>query len=83
MLKMTVNDQSSNVTQRASSIETNQLFRDEDGDLYLRCVSGAIRFSHGGGMIAYSDRELDDNCLNPYLLNCLAVTGDVKLEVTV
>lgn len=61
----------------AGDIPTESLFRDSDGDLYLKINTGVIRFGDKC-LVIYSETELA--CWH-YLQNCTQVEGEVSITV--
>jgi hypothetical protein len=64
----------------AIEFEAGELFEDQDGDLYLRCTCGAIRFE-GPELIIYSDEDCAGGEKFSYLNECYFVEGDVNFKV--
>lgn len=83
MLKVTINEEAKyEGASQASRYEFGQLFRDSDGDLYLRCDEGAVRFENDE-LVPYSEAELNDFEQFEYLKVCTPAQGTVTIQIKV
>ena len=65
------------VTLHATDTRPGLMFRDCDGDLYVRTYGGAVRFD-GNHLVNYSDSELDDL---DFFSRVQLVEGDISIKV--
>jgi hypothetical protein len=69
--------------QPANDFGVNEMFTDEDGDLYLRCFDGIVGINEPDELTPYTDKELTDYESFPYLKECSPFAGILKVKVKV
>lgn len=62
---------------RAIEVPVNNLFHDEDGDLYVRMLYGAVRFDDKQGELVYYDE--DSLLVYDFLEECEIVEGEIMV----
>jgi len=83
MLKVTINKEAQDEgALQASRFEFGQLFRDSDGDLYIRCDEGAVRFENDE-LVPYTEAELNDFEQFGYLKVCTPAQGTITIQIKV
>ena len=69
-------------TMTAIDVEPGTLFMDADGDIHLRTMEGCIMFDTEE-LTLYSNDDMDDIVLYPWMANVTEVEGSVKVKVKV
>ena len=69
-------------TQNAVCFGAGDMFRDADGDLYMRCGLGAVRFDEEE-LVPFSEAELQCFEAYPFLANCTPAEGDVDISINI
>ena len=69
-------------TMVAIDVEAGSLFMDVDGDIHLRTMEGCIMFDTEE-LTLYSNDDMQDVDLYPWMANVTEVEGSVKVKVKV
>lgn len=74
-----------NKVKPAKDFKPDQVFADQDNDLFVRCEDGciALHIEHNKTLFDnYTEAELSNYVLFPYLKECRKVVTTVKIEIT-
>jgi hypothetical protein len=78
---MTVKIKIKKDTVKATDFNVGDLFLDSDGDLYLRGYDGCVGIATPDELTPYTNNEIADYDLFPYLEHCTPVTGTIKIKI--